>query len=435
MTQIVTSPIRRAIKRYLALSAISCVALVGGLGGWAAFAEFSGAVIAAGSLVVESNVKKVQHQSGGVVGELLVREGDRVQKGDLLIHLDETMTRANLMIITDNLDEQTARRARLEAERDGASEVDFGALAGRDDEAKIGRLMTGERKLFDFRRESASGQKAQLKTRIQQFQEEIAGLQSQAESKAHELGFIHEELKGVRELRAKNLIPITRFMSLQREAARLEGERAALLANVAQTKGRISETELQILLIDQQIKAEVAKDLSEVRAKMTELEERRVAAADQLRHVEIRAPQDGIVHQLVVHTVGGTIAQGEPIMLIVPVADSLQVEARVSPNEVDQVHIGSKVGLRFTTFNQRSTPQIEGEVTRVSADTTQDTRTGSTFYGVRIAFSEAEMKRLGEVKLAPGMPVEAFVKTQERTVLSYLLKPMNDQLAQALREK
>ncbi len=435
MTHVPTSQNRRAIRRYLALSAISCVALVGGFGGWAAFAEFSGAVIAAGNLVVESNVKKVQHPSGGVVGELLIREGDRVRKGDLLIHLDETMTRANLMIITDNLDEQTARRARLEAERDGASEVDFGALAGRDEQAKIGRLMTGERKLFEFRRDSASGQKAQLKTRIQQFQEEIVGLQSQAESKAHELEFIREELIGVRELRAKNLVPITRLMSLQREAARLEGERAALLANVAQTKGRISETELQILLIDQQMKAEVAKDLSEVRAKMTELEERRVAAADQLRHVEIRAPQDGIVHQLVVHTVGGTIAQGEPIMLIVPVADSLQVEARVSPNEIDQVHFGSKVGLRFTTFNQRSTPQIEGEVTRVSADTTQDTRTGSTFYGVRIAFSEAEAKRLGEVKLTPGMPVEAFVKTQERTVISYLLKPMADQLAKAFREK
>jgi HlyD family secretion protein len=426
---------RRAIRRYLIVAASACLLLVGGIGGWAATTRFSGAVIAPGSLVVDSNVKKVQHPSGGIVGELFVREGAYVRGGDLLVHLDETMARANLLIITDNLDEQTARKARLEAERDDAPQIDFGDLASRANEPKIGRLLAGEQKLFEFRRETAAGQKAQLKERVQQLKEEIEGSSSQARSKALEIGFVQAELKGVTELWDKKLIQIARYMSLQRDAARLEGERGALVANVAQTKGKVSETELQILQIDQQMKSEVAKELGEVRAKSTELQERKVAAEDQLRHVDIRAPQDGIVHQLAVHTVGGVIAQGEPIMLIVPVADSLRVEARISPSEIDQVPLGARATLRFTSFNQRTTPQIEGEVTRISADTSPDAKTSQPYYTIRIAFDASEAKRLGDVKLLPGMPVEAFVQTQERTVLSYFVKPLEDQVTRAFREK
>jgi HlyD family secretion protein len=223
--------------------------------------------------------------------------------------------------------------------------------------------------------------------------------------------------------------------ALQRDAARLEGEHGALLAGTAQTKGKISETELQILQISQQIKSDVARELGEVRAKSTELEERKVAAEDQLRHVDVRAPQDGIVHQLAVHTVGGVIAQGEPIMLIVPVGDSLRVEARISPNEIDQVQLGARVTLRFTSFNQRTTPQIVGEVSRISADAAADSKTGQAFYTIRVAFDAVETKRLGGVKLLPGMPVEAFIQTQERTVLSYFVKPLEDQLTRAFRDK
>ena len=274
-----------------------------------------------------------------------------------------------------------------------------------------------------------------MRERIQQVREEIDGLSGQVKAKSREIALIMQELKGVRELWEKKLIPITRVTSLERDAARLEGEHGALQSSIAQSKGKISETELQILQVDQQIKTDVAKDLGEVRAKTTELEERKVAAEDQLKRIYIRAPQDGIVHQLTVHTVGGVISQGESIMLIVPDQDTLLVEARIPPPEIDQVHLHARAMLRFTSFNQRTTPTIEGEVVRVSADISQDQKTGQSYYTIRIAFTETELRRLGGVSLVPGMPVETFIQTDERTVISYLLKPVHDQVARAFREK
>jgi HlyD family secretion protein len=435
MKDIARSVHRSAIRRYLLSVLLASVLLIVGLGGWAATTQFSGAVVAPGTLVVESDVKKVQHPTGGVVGRLLVSEGHRVKAGDLLVRLDETTARANLSIITDSLDEQTARKARLEAERDDDATIDFSGFSARVNEPKISRLTSGEQKLFEFRRRSAEGQKAQLRERILQLRQEIDGLSSQVEAKAREITFVMQELKGVRELWEKKLVAITRVTALERDAARLEGERGALQSSIAQSKGKISETELQILQIDQQIKTDVAKDLGEVRAKTTELGERKIAAEDQLMRIEIRAPQDGVVHQLTIHTVGGVISQGEPIMLIVPDHDRLLVEARIPPSEIDQVRLGAKATLRFTSFNQRTTPTIDGEVIRVSADISQDAKSGLSYYTVRIGFTETELRRLGEVKLVSGMPVEAFIQTDERTVFSYLVKPVNDQMARAFREK
>lgn len=435
MKDIARSVHRSAIRRYLLSVLLASVLLIVGLGGWAATTQFSGAVVAPGTLVVESDVKKVQHPTGGIVGRLLVGEGHRVKAGDLLVRLDETTARANLSIITDSLDEQTARKARLEAERDDDATIDFSGFSARVNEPKISRLTSGEQKLFEFRRRSAEGQKAQLRERILQLRQEIDGLSSQVEAKAREITFVMQELKGVRELWEKKLVAITRVTALERDAARLEGERGALQSSIAQSKGKISETELQILQIDQQIKTDVAKDLGEVRAKTTELGERKIAAEDQLMRIEIRAPQDGVVHQLTIHTVGGVISQGEPIMLIVPDHDRLLVEARIPPSEIDQVRLGAKATLRFTSFNQRTTPTIDGEVIRVSADISQDAKSGLSYYTVRIGFTETELRRLGEVKLVSGMPVEAFIQTDERTVFSYLVKPVNDQMARAFREK
>src|SRR3954447_10660150 len=426
----------RSIHRHLTAGVALVVLLGGGVGGWAATTELAGAVIAPGNLVVETNVKKVQHPTGGVVGELRVRDGTPVKAGDVVVRLDDTVTRANLAIVVKSLDELAARHARLEAERDGAQAPSFPAeLLARRSDPDVARLIAGEQKLFEARRSARQGQKAQLKERVGQLQEQIAGLTDQIAAKRRETALIGEELKGVRELWQKNLVQITRVTALERDAARLEGERGSLVSSIAQTKGKITETELQILQIDQDLRTEVGKDLAEIRGKVSELVEKRVAAEDQLKRIDIRAPQNGTVHQLAVHTVGGVVSPGEPIMLIVPNADVLTVETKIQPQDIDQVRVGQRAVLRFSAFNQRTTPELNGEVTRVSADTTQDQKTGITFYMVRIGLTEVEIARLGGVKLVPGMPVEGFIQTGERTVLSYLTKPLTDQALKAFREK
>jgi len=271
---------------------------------------------------------------------------------------------------------------------------------------------------------------------VGQLQEQISGLTDQIAAKKREIALIGEELKGVRELWSKNLIPIQRVTALERDAARLEGERGALVSTIAQIKGKITETELQILQIDQDLRTEVGKELAEIRGKGSELVEKRVAAADQLKRVDIRAPQDGTVHQLSVHTVGGVITpQGEPLMLIVPRSDALTVEAKIAPQDIDQVRIGHRAVLRFSAFNQRTTPELSGEVSRVSADISQDQKTGTSFYTVRITPPPSELSRLNGLKLVPGMPVESFIQTDERTVMSYLTKPLTDQLMKTWRER
>jgi HlyD family secretion protein len=432
----VTSPTRRSMRRHLVAAIVVVLVLVVGVGSWAATAVISGAVVASGSIVVDSNVKKVQHLTGGIVGELRVRDGDRVRAGDIVVRLDETVTRANLAIVTKGLDELTARKARLESERDGSDTIIFPAqlLAGAGDPDRAA-AMDSERKLFNLRRTARNGQKAQLRERIAQFQEEITGLIAQQDSKAKETALLERELAGVRELWKQNLVQLTRLTALEREAARLDGERGQLIAAAAEAKGKIAETTLQILQIDQDIASDVAKELREVDGKIGEFIERKVTAEDQLKRTDIRAPQDGTVFQLAVHTVGGVITAGDPIMLIVPDADNLSVEVKVNPQDIDQLQLNQKAILRFTAFNVRTTPEIEGTVTRVSADTSTDQRTGQSYYTVRIAMAADQVERLGDVKLLPGMPVEAFVQTGDRTMFSYLMKPLHDQFVRAFREK
>jgi HlyD family secretion protein len=409
-----------------------------GIGGWAATTQLSGAVIGQGVVVVDSSVKKVQHATGGIVRDLRVREGDRVNAGDVLIRLDETQTLANATIVSKSVDELLARQARLEVERDGADEIVFPeALLDRtkDSNSEAGRAIAAERTLFDLRRQARSGQKAQLKEKRSQLQEEIKGYLGQAEAKQREVDLIHKELEGVRSLWQKNLVPITRLISLERDTARLEGERSQLAGMIAQAKGKIAEIELQIIQIDQDLRTEVGKDLIETRSKLSELAERKIAAVDQLNRVDIRAPQSGRVHELAVHTVGGVVAPAEQIMLIVPDADALAIEVRMAPRDIDQVYVGQTATMRFAAFNQKTTPEIDGEVSVVSANITQDQRTSASYYTVRVLLKPEELAKLGSARLVPGMPVEVFIKTQGRTALSYLVKPLRDQAERAFKER
>ena len=425
-----------SIRRHLLGGVVIALMLTVGVGGWATTTELSGAVIAPGSIVVDSNVKKVQHLTGGIVGELLVRDGQRVRAGEVVLRLDETITRVNLAIVTKGLDEMTARQARLAAERDQAEQVAFpAALLTRANEPDVAAAIQSERKLFELRRSARAGQKSQLRERIAQLDQEVRGFIALQEAKAEEIELIQRELAGVRELWNKNLVQITRLISLERDAARLKGERAQSIAATAQSRGKIGEIELQIIQLDQDLSSEVARELRDVDAKIGEFTERKVAAEDQLKRVEVRAPQDGVVHQLAVHTVGGVVSASDPIMLIVPEADALSVEAKVSPQDIDQLHLGQVAGLRFSAFNQRTTPEISGAIGRISADVSTDQRSGQSFYTVRIALPAEEIARLGNVKLVPGMPVEAFIKTYDRTVLSYFIKPLEDQVMRAFRER
>jgi len=426
--------LRNDIRRNMQLGGIAALALVGGLGLWAATSSLSGAVVAAGHLVVDSNVKAVQHPQGGVVGALNVHNGSMVSAGEVLVRLDDTVAKANLAIVDNGLDELVARRARLMAERDGADAIAYPAeLTARASTPEIAQLIEGENKLFALRRQARDGQVSQLRERIAQFRQEISGIEAQQNSKKQEVALIKVELAGMEELWKKKLVPISRLADRQRAQAQLDGEDGQLTASAAQTRGRISETELAIIQIDQDMRSQVAGELREIDAKAGELRERQVAAEQSLKQIDIRAPQAGRVHQLAIHTVGGVVTPGEAIMQIVPTADALVVEARVAPQDIDQVRIGQPATLRLSAFNQQTTPEVEGTVDRVSPDMIEDQRAGLSYYGVRITLSAKSLEQAGSPDLKPGMPAEVFLKTTDRTVLSYLFKPLTDQASRAFR--
>jgi len=426
----------QSIRLHLIIGLAVVVILAGGLGGWASTAQISGALIAPGSVVVESNVKKVQHPTGGVVGELRARDGDVVKAGDIVVRLDDTVTKASLAIVTKNLDGLWARAARLEAEQRGLDNIVFPSmLLSRAEDPDVKTVIASETKLFEVRVNGRAGQKAQLRERVTQLNEEIAGLTAQERAKDKEIALVEKELVGVRSLYEQHLVQISRLTVLERDAARLAGERAQYIASNVQANGTTTETELQIIQVDKDMISEVSKDLRETNDKIGEFVERKVTAEDQLRRVDIRAPQDGMVLQSTVHTVGGVITAGDAIMMIVPQADDLSVEAKVNPQDIDKLQIGQKTLLRLSAFNQRTTPELNGIVTRVSPDVTTDQRTGQSYYTIRVSMPPQEVARLGDVKLIPGMPVEAFVQTGDRTMLSYLIKPLSDQLMRAFRER
>ncbi|BCH20754.1 HlyD family type I secretion periplasmic adaptor subunit [Mesorhizobium sp. L-8-10] len=428
--------IEQSIRRYLIAGVATAVFFIGGIGGLAATTKLSGAVITGGRMVVDSSVKKIQHPSGGVVGQINVREGTSVKEGDVLVKLDETLTRANLGVVSKSIDELQARVARLEAERDGAETVEFpAALLEREDDPVVKRMIAGERSLFEFRRSAREGQKSQLRERIAQLGEEVSGLELQKSAKSKEIEIMKEELASVRQLWQKKLVSLERMTALERDAVRLDGELGQLTAAIAQSKGRASEIELQIIYIGQEMRSEVAGQLREAQGKLSELAERRVAAEDQLKRIEIRSPQDGVVHQLAVHTVGGVISPGEVLMQIVPVSDDLTIEVQVAPQDIDQLRPGQEAAVRLSAFNMTTTPELDGVLRNVSADLTIEQRTGAAYYTAFVILPKEQVARLKGLTLTPGMPAEVFFRTTDRTILSYLVKPLSDQIERAFREE
>ena len=405
-------------------------------GGWLALMPLSGAVVVPGNLVVQSNVKTIQHPTGGIVAEIPVHDGTRVKAGDLLLRLDATQAQASLQVVSKQLDELRARIARLIAERDGLDRLEIPAeLTARSNEDAVARLLASEQSLFKARSTARRSQRELLQSRVAQLGEEISGLDAQVDSKVKQLDLIAGELGGVQDLYDKRLVPLTRLTTLQREAARIEGERGQMISTIAETKGKIDETQLQILRLEQDFRTDVVKELGETRAKEAELTERGVAARDLLDRIELRAPTSGVVHQLSVHTIGGVIRAGDVLMEVVPDSDELQIEARLQPNDIDQVRTGQNAFVRFSAFNQRVTPQLAGTVSYVSADTSRDQQTNAPYYSVRVTLPEDERHRMAGLQLISGMPAEVFMQTGSRTMLSYLLKPITDQIQRAFVER
>jgi HlyD family secretion protein len=405
-------------------------------GGWLALVPLAGAVVVPGNLVVQSNVKTIQHPTGGVVAEIKVTNGAHVAAGDLLLRLDATQAQTSLQIVSKQLDEVRARIARLTAERDGLNQLQFPpALMARTGEDSIRSLLASETLLFKARSEGRKSQKEVLQSKIGQLGQEVSGQEAQVDSKAKQLELIAGELVGVKDLYDKRLVPLTRLTTLQRETARIEGERGQLTSSIAETKSKVGETQLQIARLDQDFRTEVVKEFGETQGKEAELVERGVAARDLLDRIEMRAPTSGVIHKLAAHTIGGVIRPGDVIMEIVPDTDDLLVEARLQPQDIDQVRAGQKAFVRFSAFNQRVTPQLTGTVSLVSADTSRDQQTNAPYFTVRVVLPDDERRRLGGLQLVPGMPAEVFMQTGSRTMMSYLLKPITEQMNRAFVER
>jgi HlyD family secretion protein len=426
--------IRTGMRRHLLVGGIAFVAIVFGLGGMAATIDFAGAVATQGRLVVDSSVKKVQHVTGGTVTELNVKDGDKVKAGELLIRLDPTLAAANLAIYSKGIDEIAVRKTRLQAERDGLDKLTLTAdVMARASDPAVAELIKIETTQFESRRAAREGQKDQLRKKISELEQQAVGIVAQQDSVKRQAKFTQGELDGLRSLN-KELVPADRMSSVERQAAQYDGQLGQLLSAGGQVGAEIAQAQLQILQVDQDMRSEVAKQLSEDESKFNELSERKIAAQDQLQKLEIRAPQDGTVYQLAMHTVGGVVGAGEPIMMIVPRNDILVVEARIEPNDVDRVHAGSEADIRFTSLGSRTTPQFSGTVETVSPDVVVDQRTGAGYYVARVSLPAVAMQQLGS-KLMPGMPVEVFIATGKRTVLSYLVRPLGDQIMHTFRER
>jgi len=435
MTPDTTDPNHMLRNLIVAVALVSGL-LVIGVGGWAVMTEYSGAVIAPAQVVIDGDLKRIQHPTGGVVAELAVRDGQRVEAGDLLVRLDDTLARTDLAIVSKALDELAARQARLEAEHAGLASILFPAdLLRRTDETNVALAVTGERQRFVSRNQTNKGQKEQLMKRVLQLKEEISGYEAQFASKGEQMEWVTKELVGINELWQKHLVAYSRVTNLEREKARLAGERGQLTALMAQTRGKALELEVEFRQIDFDLRAEVNRELSEIRASKTELTEREIAARDQLQRIDMRAQLSGVIHELDVHTIGGVIAPGEPVMLIVPDGAALIVQARVQPQDIDQIVVDQSTIVRLTAYSQQTTPELNGTVSLISADVSQDEKSGEHYYTVQIAVPENEVARLAGLLVVPGMPADVFIQTNSRTVISFLTRPLRDQVMRAFREQ
>lgn len=422
---------------YVRLGAVGSALFLGVGIAWATLAPLEGAVIASGTVAVENNVARIQHPTGGVVGAIKVKEGQHVEFGEVLIRLDETATRTALQIVVNDQKANRARMARLLSERDRLEEVRFSAelTAAAASDTDMRQAMYSEVALFTARERARRGQREQLQQQIEQAREEIIGAIAQDRSAREQLRVAELELSDMRGLLARNLVQRPRVTQLEREVARIGGVTGEIAARQAQLRARISETEVAILQIEYTLQNEVAREIRETETKLNELAQRYAGADDQLRRVDLRSPRGGVVHQLQVHTPGAVVAPGAVVMTIIPERETLVIEARVNPTDIDQIYPDQPARVRFPAFNTRTTPELQGHVFRIAADVSRDERSNQPYYTIGLMISEEQRARLGKLKLIPGMPAEAYIKTTERTVASFLWKPVMEHLNRGFREE
>ncbi|RWR26864.1 HlyD family type I secretion periplasmic adaptor subunit [Sinirhodobacter populi] len=409
--------------------------LVFGFGGWGAFASIMGAVIATGRVEVQDQRRIVQHPDGGVVERVLVREGDAVTAGQVMLVLDGDRLRAELAMAEAQYYEILARSGRLEAERDGSAitfRSELTERAARD--ALVAALMRGQEGLFTARAATLAGQRAQLGERITQVESQITGLDAQIAALERQSALIAQEVSDKRRLLDLGLVPSATVMALDREAARLDGERGSLIAAQAEARGRIVETRLEILALDSRRREDATKELRDLGLQELQLTEQRTVLREQISRLEVRAPVAGLVHGLQVAGPRAVLRAADTVAYVVPQDRPLIVAARVSPGDVDNVHPGQAATLRFTAFSSRTTPELTGRVTLVSADSFEDAETRQSYFRAEVTIDPEEMRNLGAAQVLPGMPVEVMLTTGARPAMTYLLKPVTDYFARAFRE-
>lgn len=424
-----------SIRRPALLGLAATLALVAGFGLWATLTHISGAIVAQGQIEVERDRQVVQHPDGGVVAEILVKEGARVAAGQTLLRLDGAALRSELTIVEGQLSELTGRTARLTAERDGTDLVfpaEILALAQTSEE--VAAQLDGQRRLFQARAATLAEQRELLARRIDQITAQSNGIAAQSAALTRQLALIEQELASQRSLLDKGLAQAGAVLALQREQARLEGQIGELQADLARTEGQVTEIEIQISSLDTERREEATTELRQVGPMALELAERRRALRERIDRLEIRAPVAGIVLGLQVTTPQSVLRPAEPLLYVIPQDRPLVITARIAPIHIDEVSVGQAAELVFPAFSARDTPHLNGRVTLVSADALSDPQSGATYYTAELELAEGERARLGDRVLVPGMPVEVFLQTGRRTPLAYLVKPFTDYFAHAFRE-
>lgn len=426
-----------SLRAPMIVGLLGLLVLVGGFGTWAATTNISGAIIASGSIEVDKNRQVVQHPDGGVVAAILVDEGDTVAAGDVLIQLDPTLLISEMTIVEGQLFEIMARRARLQAERDGSEEILFAEelLTRTETDEEVAELVEGQRNLFFARSDSVKAEIEQLAKRADQIEDQVIGIEAQEVALARQLELIREELVGKEELRRQGLVRAPEILALQREDARLAGSVGELKASKAQAEGRITEIDIQILTLQTRRREEAITTLRDLQFRERELVEQRNAIRERLNRMEITAPVSGVIYGLTVFARRSVVRPADPVMFLVPQDRPLVIAAQVEPIHIDQLFVDQEVSLRFSSLDQQETPELFGRVVQISADAFEDQNSSIRYYRAQIVLQDGEIDRLpsGSV-LIPGMPVEAFIRTEDRTPLAYLVKPFMDYFSKAFRE-